>query len=414
MSFLRRIFGRDVKTDTAVQNGYTLVADDTKTSGLDWSDILVRAGLGRDLVTGINSLAGNSYNLDTVFLPGEYYFDIDTLGGKPCNYGLLKVWRESSVVVYQIVQSSDETNNRMFSRCYRSGTWGPWTEYASTANVPTPVSYYIEGSTTPGGATVDSTITAKGRVTIVAISGGGGGGGGGGASSGIYNNAHGGPGTGGGAGTKAIFEYYSDDATPYSIDISIPPAASGGAGGVGDGGNSGVKRPGSNGMDGGVLTITIKGSNPITLDGGKGGRGGLAYSAGTPVTPGSGVPSILISCSGSYLEVGATIALNSGKLTLVHLSTGGSSDISYVGTSNIPTPGGEGAPHVGLGYSRPGVSGGVVGTATIGGGVGGTATDQHQAGYGGGGGGPGVSRNGGTAGGTGGSGGRGCVTVYYV
>ena len=172
MGFLRRLFGRDIKTDTAVQNGYTLVADDTKTSGLDWSDVLIRGGLGRDLVTGINRLAGNSYDLDTVFLPGEYYFDIDTLGDRPCNYGLLKVWRESSAVVYQIVQSSDEANNRMFSRCYRNSSWGPWTEYASTSNMPSLSGYATEEyvnnavANTSGHALVK--LTGSGNFTVPA------------------------------------------------------------------------------------------------------------------------------------------------------------------------------------------------------------------------------------------------------
>ena len=166
MGFLRRLFGRDIKTDTAVQNGYTLVADDTKTSGLDWSDVLIRGGLGRDLVTGINRLAGNSYDLDTVFLPGEYYFDIDTLGDRPCNYGLLKVWRESSAVVYQIVQSSDEANNRMFSRCYRNSSWGPWTEYASTSNMPSLSGYATE-------TYVNNAVASVPRYVLVQLTGSG-------------------------------------------------------------------------------------------------------------------------------------------------------------------------------------------------------------------------------------------------
>lgn len=282
MSFLRRIFGRDVKTDTAVQNGYTLVADDTKTSGLDWSDALIRGGLGRDLVTGINSLAGNSYNIDTVFLPGEYYFDIDTLGNRPCNYGLLKVWRESSVVVYQIVQSSDETNNKMFSRCYRTGLWGPWTEYATTSSMPSLSGYATEtyvnnalpspavlmgsvGSTSSfGGNTISSRYI---KFHIVSPGGGGGGG---------HATAYYGPGgLAGNSGMALDILYIRNLGAPYTVSISIGAAGAGGA--LGD-----INNPPTDGQAGGDVTIDIDGI-PIVVYGGKGGKkGGGLEAMGVP------------------------------------------------------------------------------------------------------------------------------------
>lgn len=165
MSFLRRIFGRDVKTDTAVQNGYTLVADDTKTSGLDWSDILIRGGLGRDLSTGLNNINVSGYDIDEVGTPGEYYFGTNTAGNKPSTCGLLKVWRESSGILYQIVQSADKTPNRMFSRYY-DGTWGPWTEYANTSSIPSASEYVLVKLTGSGNFTVPAGVTSI-KVTVV-------------------------------------------------------------------------------------------------------------------------------------------------------------------------------------------------------------------------------------------------------
>lgn len=171
MGFLRRLFGRDIKTDTAVQNGYTLVADDTKTSGIDWSDVLVRGGLGRDLADGINNINSAAFDIDTTFTPGEYYYGVDTLGDTPSTYGLVKVWRESSGQVYQLAQSSDKTPNRMFTRYYGAGSWGLWTDYSSTGDV-VPSIYTLEtlsGSGTwevpPGVTQVTAIIVGSGSVT---------------------------------------------------------------------------------------------------------------------------------------------------------------------------------------------------------------------------------------------------------
>ena len=315
MGFLRRLFGRDIKTDTAVQNGYTLVADDTKTSGLDWSDVLIRGGLGRNLVTGINSLAGNSYNIDTVFLPGEYYFDIDTLGNRPCNYGLLKVWRESSAVVYQIVQSSDEANNRMFSRCYRNSSWGPWTEYASTSNIPSLSGYATETYVTNalGGYATETYVNnalpslsgyatetyvnnalplpavLMGSVSSMSSFGGNaissryikfhivspGGGGGGGHATQYYGPG----GQAGNSGMALDILYIRNLGGPYTVSTSIGAAGAGGA--LGD-----IYNPPTDGQAGGDVTIDIDGIS-IVVYGGKGGLkgGGGTIGANTPPTP---------------------------------------------------------------------------------------------------------------------------------
>lgn len=282
MSFLRRIFGRDVKTDTAVQNGYTLVADDTKTSGLDWSDVLMRGGLGRDLATGINNVDFVGSNIDAISTPGEYYFGTNTSGTKPSTYGLLKVWRESLDAIYQIVQSSDEANNKMFSRCYRNGTWGPWTEYANTPSMPSLSGYATEtyvnnalplpavlmgsvGSpSTFGGNTISSRYI---KFHIVSPGGGGGGG---------HQNAYQGPGgLAGNSGMAVDILYIRNLGEPYTVSISIGVAGVGGA--AGD-----FNNPPTDGQAGGNVTIDIDGI-PIVVYGGKGGKkGGGSEARGAP------------------------------------------------------------------------------------------------------------------------------------
>lgn len=431
MGFLRRLFGRDIKTDAAVQNGYTLVADDTKTSGIDWSDVLVRGGLSRDLATGINNIDNSGYDIDQVATPGEYYFGENTSGTKPSTYGLLKVWREHIGRLYQLVHSADKTPNKMFSRYYSDGTWGPWTEYASISSIPSvpsvgvPSVRYTEGSPTPGAANVNDSITVKGRATIIAVSGGGGGGGGGGANAGAGPYYDGWPGTGGGAGVKAVLEYCPWDGEEYSIATIITPAGAGGAGGAADGGLPGEnQQSGGDGEEGATIYIYIEDGSPIELQrgpieiqggrGGKGGYGAWATPNGSRTVPGSGVGDSLVEEYGDYLEVGASIPLTTGRLTLVSLSTAGSDSITTEPLNDAPLPGGEGVGPDTHGYSRPGISGGAAGTPWIPGGAGSTPASTNQIGFGGGGGGAGASGAGGTAGGAGGNGSKGCVTIYYT
>lgn len=402
MGFLRRLFGRDIKTETAVQNGYTLVADYTKTSGLDWSDVLIRGGLGRDLVTGINSLAGNSYNLDTVFLPGEYYFDIDTLGDKPCNYGLLKVWRESSVVVYQIVQSSEETSNRMFSRCYRSGTWGPWAEYATKTYVDNSIrnvsvdQIVVQGPAAGSGATQHTyTIDAWDLSVHLRLISPGGGGGGGGGTSNNGNEDYGAVGGAGGSSGSVAAMSLTGFPPGTLIQVELGAAGSGGTRGLNTppGGSGGT--PGGNGQD-----CTIKVQQPgiaqyvldVTIPGGRGGPGGTRGGLNSCTnTPASSVPgAVVININRNLVHISThTGAAGSGVIcggegSGISGGAGGILSILSSGVYNVPASGGAG----GWGNGQPGTSGQVANTSPFnfgkgGGGGGGAVRGSSFGGEGG-------------------------------
>lgn len=351
MSFLRRIFGRDVKTDTAVQNGYTLVADDTKTSGLDWSDALIRGGLGRDLGTGVNNIDNSGYDIDQVATPGEYYFGINTSGTKPSTYGLLKVWREHVGKLYQIVQSADESPNRMFSRYHSNGTWGPWTEYATTSNMPSLSGYATEtyvnnalpipavlmgsvGSTSSFGG---NTISKKYLKFHIVSPGGGGGGG--------HATAYYGPGgLAGNSGMVLDILYIRNLGAPYTVNISIGAAGVGGA--LGD-----INNPPTDGQAGGDVTIDIDGI-PIVVYGGKGGKkGGGVEARGVP-TPRS-EPTI----NGNTVYEGGVYTFGNGTFVVKNIyhsytsygETGDHSDvpkngIGREGVSPMTSHTGEGTP----------------------------------------------------------------------
>lgn len=159
MGFLRRLFGRDIKTDTAVQNGYTLVADDTKTSGIDWSDVLVRGGLGRDLADGINYSA----DMDATITPGKYSFDGSTAGDTPGTAGNFEV-RERNTTIFQVAQTDD---NELLSRTKVGvGAWSAWKELADAGTVTNYQRVVLTGS---GTFTVPAGITS---LKVTAVSGG--------------------------------------------------------------------------------------------------------------------------------------------------------------------------------------------------------------------------------------------------
>lgn len=82
------------------------------------------AGIGADLVV-TNVAQGD---LDSVIVPGEYYYN-GTNANRPSTYGLLKVWRERTSIVYQIAHSSD---NALYARRLAGGVWMPWRRFAGT------------------------------------------------------------------------------------------------------------------------------------------------------------------------------------------------------------------------------------------------------------------------------------------
>ncbi|TXD78332.1 phage tail protein, partial [Ralstonia pseudosolanacearum] len=86
------------------------------------------AGIGADLATS-NKAVGD---LNALVTPGEYYYTSDNANA-PSGHGVLKVWRESATMVFQLVHSSD---NEVFTR-YRasSGTWTAWRQLVGQAGL---------------------------------------------------------------------------------------------------------------------------------------------------------------------------------------------------------------------------------------------------------------------------------------
>ncbi|MGD7237980.1 tail fiber protein, partial [Ralstonia pseudosolanacearum] len=98
------------------------------------------AGIGADLATS-NKAVGD---LNALVTPGEYYYTSDNANA-PSGHGVLKVWRESATMVFQLVHSSD---NEVFTR-YRasSGTWTAWRQLVGQAGL---IGYFAR-STAPNG-----------------------------------------------------------------------------------------------------------------------------------------------------------------------------------------------------------------------------------------------------------------------
>ncbi|ASL74679.1 phage tail protein [Ralstonia pseudosolanacearum] len=98
------------------------------------------AGIGADLAT-TNKAAGD---LNALVTPGEYYYTSDNANA-PSGHGVLKVWRESATMVFQLIHSSD---NEVFTR-YRasSGTWTAWRQLVGQAGL---IGYFAR-STAPNG-----------------------------------------------------------------------------------------------------------------------------------------------------------------------------------------------------------------------------------------------------------------------
>jgi hypothetical protein len=91
--------------------------------------ILDQAGIGKDLATAPNLI--NSGSLNAVTTVGEYYYNT-AVADTPAPYGLMKVWREASNIIYQLVQASGNAG-KLYNRYTTDGgaTWGPWIEYAN-------------------------------------------------------------------------------------------------------------------------------------------------------------------------------------------------------------------------------------------------------------------------------------------
>lgn len=73
-----------------------------------------------------NSITGS---LNSVTTPGEYYFGATSTSAPGNGYGLLKVWRENSIAVYQLAHTSD---NNLYIR-YTGASGSPWSNWRHLA-----------------------------------------------------------------------------------------------------------------------------------------------------------------------------------------------------------------------------------------------------------------------------------------
>lgn len=92
--------------------------------GLAFQALLIQHGIGKDLGTAPNLI--NSGTLNSYTTQGEFYFT-NTVADRPFDYGLMKVWRENSTSIYQLVQGFADKG--LATRYSNDGgtTWTPWT-----------------------------------------------------------------------------------------------------------------------------------------------------------------------------------------------------------------------------------------------------------------------------------------------
>lgn len=95
----------------------------------------------------------NATNLNLILSVGEYYFT-NTCSGRPFEFGLMKVWRETNSIVYQQVQGASNTG--LATRYYSGGIWSDW-------------NYYTYGSSSVNIKTLQDQITAL-QSSLAAIS----------------------------------------------------------------------------------------------------------------------------------------------------------------------------------------------------------------------------------------------------
>jgi len=114
-------------------------------TGASFGAVLDQAGIGKDLATAPNLI--NSGSLNAVTTVGEYYYT-NAVTDTPSPYGLMKVWRESSTYIYQLVQSAGY-GGKLYNRYSGDGgtNWGSWIEYASTSLATTTALGLVEKAT---------------------------------------------------------------------------------------------------------------------------------------------------------------------------------------------------------------------------------------------------------------------------
>lgn len=114
-------------------------------TGATFAAALDQAGVGKDLATYPNLI--NSGSLNTVTSVGEYYYT-NNVTNTPAPYGLMKVWREASNIIYQLVQASGNAG-KLYNRYSGDGgaNWGAWVGYASTSLATTTALGLVEKAT---------------------------------------------------------------------------------------------------------------------------------------------------------------------------------------------------------------------------------------------------------------------------
>lgn len=264
-----------------------------------WSR-LTHAGIDASLAL-TNSVSGQ--DLDAVDEPGEYYYTT-ACAHRPSSYGLLKVWQETTTIVYQKAQTSD---NQIFTR-YRSGVgvWSAWKRYVTAEEISgfvpanggfdtTYVGFGVGGGDREVWLTIADNIGCLG-VTINAPGGGGGDGG----------YSAGGAGGGGGAGGFMNLRF-SGRLGGLQLHIVIPPANAANAGGGYNSAGPGVHNNPSAYVelwDTGFLIFSAEIKAGQTADGGWGERPGSAVSyGGAAGAPGSASTTSYNACYGNRAVV---------------------------------------------------------------------------------------------------------------
>lgn len=185
--------------------------------GLAFQSLLIQHGIGKDLSTPPNLI--NSGSLNSYITQGEFYFT-NTVADRPFEYGLMKVWRENNISIYQLVQGAGSTGLATRDTGDGGATWTNWRYPAirdgdnsrtfkvanAVANDDAVALGQLQGlgilsglnQTVFTGAGNTFTIQPNKTIRVILIGGGGGGGAGGGGGSG-YGGA------GGSGGDSTIY-----------------------------------------------------------------------------------------------------------------------------------------------------------------------------------------------------------------
>lgn len=127
-------------------------------TGGAFQEVLVRAGIGKDLGTTPNFVSGGS--LDSIIASGEYYVSGVTETPVGVNTGFLKVWRIDANNVGQILQRTIGSSlSSLHIRLSTGGVFGTWQSLADSQGSPS-IDFQVLGGTTPNSAVAYSQISS--------------------------------------------------------------------------------------------------------------------------------------------------------------------------------------------------------------------------------------------------------------